>query len=175
MQRTSFQTPPSDVNNVAKCCNTLDDGTPTPIDSVKTGDNGFGGPSGSIRTCVKDLLRLYSVFLASANDQFANATTSTKGSPLKQVSHLMSAKIPMNQPTRGETSYGFGWARVQLPGTMGDIGSVPKPRPPGGPPKVSLRGGGFGTLDRLQSTLDAKRYASGGKRRRLSISPLSSR
>jgi Beta-lactamase len=45
----------------------------------------------------------------------------------------MSAKTPMNQPTRGEKSYGFGWARVQLPGTMGDIGCNPPLMPHGMP------------------------------------------
>lgn len=52
MQRTSLQTPPSDIDKVAKCYNTLGGGTPTSIDSVKTGDDGFGGSSGGIRTCV---------------------------------------------------------------------------------------------------------------------------
>ena len=101
MGRTYFQTPASNIDNVARCYNTLDDGTPTPITCVKTGDESFGGPSAGIRTCVKDLLKLYSVFFASANDEFESGTTSTKGSPLKQVNHLMSAKIPMNQSTRG--------------------------------------------------------------------------
>jgi hypothetical protein len=108
MQRTCFKTPPPDIDNVAKSYNKLDDGTPIPIGGVKTGDDGFGDPSGSIRTCVKDLLKLYSVFLASANDQFAGGTASTKVSPLKQFNHLMPAKIPMNQPIHGEASYGFG-------------------------------------------------------------------
>ena len=108
MQRTYFQSRSSNTENVAKCYNTLDNGTPTPIDSVKTGDDGFGGSSGGIRTCVKDLLKLYSVFLVSATDQFANGRTSTEGSPLKQVNHLMSAKVPMNQPTLRKSSYGFG-------------------------------------------------------------------
>lgn len=139
LTRTSFQTPPSAVDNVAKCYNTLDDGTPTPICCVKAGDDRFGGPSGGIRTCVNDLLKLYSVFLASANDQFASGTTSTRDSPLKQVNHLMAAKIPIHQATRGEVSYGFGWARVQLPGPMGDIGCNP-PLMPDGMPVVGKGG-----------------------------------
>jgi CubicO group peptidase (beta-lactamase class C family) len=75
MERTYFQTPPSSIDNVARCYNTLDDGTPVPITCVKTGDDSFGGPSAGICTCVKDLLKLYSVFLASANDQFARGVT----------------------------------------------------------------------------------------------------
>ena len=49
----------------------------------------------------------------------------TKDSPLKQVNHIESAKIPMGDPIFRETSYGFGWARVQLPGPMGDMGCNP--------------------------------------------------
>ena len=72
MQRTSSQTRPPDISNVAKCHNALD-AEPAPlIARVKTGDDGFGGLSGGIRTCVKDLLQLFSVFLASTNDQLAN-------------------------------------------------------------------------------------------------------
>ena len=125
MSRTSFKTSQADTDNVAKCYNVLDDGTPTAIPCVKAGDDGFGASSGGIRSYVKDLLKLYSVFLTSTNDQFASGKTSTKDSPLKQVNHLMSAKVPMNPPTRSETSYAFGWARVQLPGRMGDIGGKP--------------------------------------------------
>ena len=133
LERTFFQVPPANLDNVAKCYNTLDDGTPTPIDSPSGGGNQFGGPSGGIRSCVNDLLKLYSEFLSTANDQFSNGLTSTKGSPLKQVNHLMSAKIPMSQLTCRETSYGFGWARVQLPGRMGDIGCNPALMPEGMP------------------------------------------
>lgn len=133
MPRTSFKTPQAGTQNVATCYNVLDDGTPTPVPCVKTGDKGFGAASGGIRTCVEDLLKLYGVFLASANDQFAHGSTSTEGSPLKQVSHLMSAKMPMSQPTRSESSYAFGWARVQLPGRMGNIGCNPGLMPNGMP------------------------------------------
>ncbi len=133
LDRTSFKTPPPDVDNVAKCYNTLDDGTPTPIRCISTGDDGFCGPSGGLRTCVKDLLKLYSSFLRSANDQFASGKTSSKDSPLKQVNYLMSAKIPMGDPTFRETSYGFGWARVQLPGPMGAVGCNPPLMPHGMP------------------------------------------
>jgi hypothetical protein len=73
--------------------------------------------------------------MRAANDQFESGETSTPGSPLKQVNYLMSAKIPINGPTKNEASYGFGWARVQLPGTMGGVGCNP-PLMPGGMPIV---------------------------------------
>ncbi|KAL9611298.1 MAG: hypothetical protein Q9167_004062 [Letrouitia subvulpina] len=133
MPRTSFKTPQTGTDNVATCYNVLDDGTLTAIPCVKAGNDGFGAASGGIRTCVRDLLKLRSVSLASGNDQFSYERTSTKDSPLKQVNHLLSAKIPMSQPTRSETSYAFGWARVQLPGRMGDIGCNPSLMPNGMP------------------------------------------
>ena len=46
-------------------------------------------------------------------------------SPLKQVNYLKSAAIQKNGPTLNEASYGFGWAQVQLPGTMGAVGCNP--------------------------------------------------
>ena len=45
----------------------------------------------------------------------------------------MSAKIPMGDPTFRETSYAFGWARVQLPGPMGAVGCNPLLMPHGMP------------------------------------------
>ena len=133
LERTSFKTPLPDVDNVANCYNTLDDGTPTPIRCLAAGDGCFCGPSGGLRTCVKDLLKFYSSLLGPANEQFASGTTLTEDSPLKQVNHLMSAKIPMGDPTFRETSYGFGWARVQLPGPMGAVGCNPPLMPHGMP------------------------------------------
>ena len=133
LERTFYSKPPTGIKNVATSYNTLDDASPTPIESIKAGQDGFGGPSGGIFTCVQDLLKLYAVFLSSANDQFAKGTTFTDGSPLKQVNHLMSAQIPMPEPSLGEKSYGFGWARVQLPGPMGDIGCNPPLMPDGMP------------------------------------------
>lgn len=122
LERTHYSKPPVDTKNVATSYNTLDDASPTPIETIKAGQDGFIGPSGGLFSCVKDLLKLYAVFLSSAKDQFARGTTSTDGPPLKQVAHLMSARVPISEPSLGEKSYGFGWARVQLPGPMGDIG-----------------------------------------------------
>ena len=133
LDRTSLKTPLPDVYNVAKCYNTLDDGTPTLIRCATTGDDGFCDPSGGLRTCVKDLLKFCSCLLRSANDQFSSGKTSTEDSPLKQVNYLMSAKIPIGDPTFRETSYAFGWARVQLPGPMGAVGCNPLLMPHGMP------------------------------------------
>ena len=74
----------------------------------------------SAETSVKN-----SFLLSPANEQSSSGETLTKESPLKQVNYLMSAKIPMGDPTFRKTSYGSGWARVQLPGPMGAVGCKP--------------------------------------------------
>ena len=141
LRRTSFKTSAADIGNIAKCYNTLDDGTPIEIPCVKAGNDLFGGPSGGLRTCVNDLLKLYKTFLSSFNDQFSKGTTTTKDSPLKQFTNLTSARVPMNAPTKEEESYAFGWVRVQLPGSMGKIGCNPALMPQGMP--IVGKGGSF--------------------------------
>jgi hypothetical protein len=125
--------PAAGTENVAVAHTVLDDGTLYPIAPVQAGKDLFGGPSGGLRSSVNDLLKLYKSFLATSNDQFKTGNTATKDSPLKQVQHLMSAKAPVNPPTKTETSYGFGWVRVQLPATMGDIDCNPPLMPDGMP------------------------------------------
>ncbi|KAH6630928.1 beta-lactamase/transpeptidase-like protein [Chaetomium sp. MPI-SDFR-AT-0129] len=133
MTRTFLKTPPLDLDNVGKCYNALDDGTSAPITCVKVGDDWLGAPHAGMRTCVKDLMKLYKAFMQAFNHQISTGNTSTEGIPLKQVSQLMSAKIPMDQPSKNEASYGLGWARVQLPGRMGQIGINPGLMPHGMP------------------------------------------
>ncbi|PVH79400.1 beta-lactamase/transpeptidase-like protein [Cadophora sp. DSE1049] len=118
---------------IDKAYTTLDDGSPIEIPTVQSTDKIFSGAAGGLRTCVKDLLTLYSAFIHAANDQFDTGKTSTPGSPIKQASHLMSSKIPMGGPTKNEASYAVGWARVQLPGAMGGVGCNPPLIPDGMP------------------------------------------
>lgn len=122
MRRTFLKTPPADVEDVATCYNALDDATPTPITSPKVGDVGYGSASGGLRSCARDLIKLYSAFVRSFNHQFETGQTSTPGSPIRQAAQMMSAKVPMFSTSKNEISYGFGWARAQLPNTLGHIG-----------------------------------------------------
>ncbi|WVN90649.1 uncharacterized protein L203_105891 [Cryptococcus depauperatus CBS 7841] len=155
MTRTSFKTPASHLDNVGKCYNTLDDGTAAPITCVKAGDDWFGASSWGMRSCSSDLMKLYKAFMTCFNDQLATGKTSTDGLPLKQVAQLMSAKMFMDQPSRNESSYCFGWIRAQLPGRMGHIGFnpilIPHGMPivgKGVPPRLVIfhQGAGPGTL-----------------------------
>lgn len=133
MERTSFQTPSKSVDGVAVCYNALDDASTVPIDFLKMGDDGYGAASGGARSSVKDLLKLYSSFIKGFNSQFSGNVSHDVGSPLKQLSHIMSSKIPFDQPSQHEASYAFGWGRVQLPGRFGQIGLNPGLLPQGMP------------------------------------------
>ncbi|KAH6848208.1 beta-lactamase/transpeptidase-like protein [Chaetomium sp. MPI-CAGE-AT-0009] len=133
MTRTYLRTPPADLDNVGKCYNALDDGTSAPITCIKPGDDWLGGPHAGMRSRVRDLMKLYKAFMHGFNHQLSTGKTSTEGVPLKQVAQLMSAKVAMAQPSKNEASYGLGWARVQLPGRMGQIGINPGLMPDGMP------------------------------------------
>ncbi|KAF5252687.1 hypothetical protein FANTH_2314 [Fusarium anthophilum] len=133
MERTSFQTPLESVDDVTVCYNALDDASTVPIDFLRMGDVGYGAASGGARSSVKDLVKLYSSFIKGFNSQFSESVTPDDASPLKQLNHIMSAKIPFNQPSQHEASYAFGWGRVQLPGRLGQIGLNPALLPQGMP------------------------------------------
>lgn len=68
LKRTFSRAPPAGTENVSKAYNTLDDLSPVEIHPPRTGDNSFGGASGGMFTCVKDLLTLYKALMAAAND-----------------------------------------------------------------------------------------------------------
>jgi CubicO group peptidase (beta-lactamase class C family) len=112
LERIMTKPPDLGTDNVAVAHTVLGDGTPYPIAPVQAGKDLFGGPSDDLRSSINDLLKLYMSFLATFNHQFKTGNTATKDSPLKQVQHHMSAKVPMNPPMKIETSYGFGWVRV---------------------------------------------------------------
>ncbi|KAI0017951.1 beta-lactamase/transpeptidase-like protein [Xylariomycetidae sp. FL0641] len=112
-----------DDDDVARVYGTLDDRTPVEIASSATAEDVVGGPGGGLFTCVADLLRGYSGALAAYHDQMATGRTATAGSPIRRAADLLSAKIPMPQPTYREASYALGMCRTQLPGPLGQIGN----------------------------------------------------
>ncbi|KAK5654339.1 hypothetical protein OQA88_7248 [Cercophora sp. LCS_1] len=122
MNRTFLTTPPPTVDNVAECYNVLDDLTPALITAPQMGNDWWGGPSGGIRSSVADLLKLYKFFLKAFNNNEASEGTLS----LRQGEYLMSPRVPLESVSRREASYAMGWARVQLPGSMGHIGINPR-------------------------------------------------
>ncbi|KAM0329221.1 hypothetical protein ACHAQA_004521 [Verticillium albo-atrum] len=128
LERTFIGHPSENTDNVAKAYNTLDNGTPTEIPTVKAAEGVFGGASAGLFTCTKDLLKVYAAILDAMNASFDTGlpdTPVTSNSPIKRAADLFTAKIPMAQPSFAEASYAFGLCRVQLPNTMGHIGMNP--------------------------------------------------
>ena len=120
-------------DNTAKAYVALDDGTSTEIAGVKVAADRFGGASGGIRSCVKDILKLYQELMRAGKHQFSTGQTYTPGSPLKQVAQLLTAKTPIKKTPLLENSYALGWVRSQLPSPMGAVGLNPKFIPDGMP------------------------------------------
>jgi hypothetical protein len=139
MKRAFTGPPPQDTEDVAKAYNTLDDGTPTDIPLVKAGEGVFGGSSGGMFTCVEDLLKAYGAMVAAINHEFGSGQSplADAPSPFKCARDVFSAKVPLGQPTLLKSSYGFGTARTQLPGVMGQIGMNPGLMPEGKMPVVA--------------------------------------
>lgn len=137
MTRTYLQTPPADLDNVSKCYNVLDDGTAAPITPTRLGDDWLGDSHAGMRSCMKDLMKLYRGFMHTFYKQLSTGETSTPGLPLKQVTHLMSVKVVMDHLSMNEISYGLGLGRVQLPGKMGQLGMNPGLMPRGMPVVVT--------------------------------------
>ncbi|KAM0248984.1 hypothetical protein ACHAP5_003193 [Fusarium lateritium] len=133
LERTSFRTPSKDAEDVAVCYNALDDASVAPINYPRMGDDWYGAASGGARSSVKDLVKLYGSYMKGFNNEFKGANSSSEESTFKQLTHIMSAKIPFDQPSQFEASYGFGWGRVQLPGRLGEIGMNPGLLPKGMP------------------------------------------
>lgn len=125
LPRTFMNPPPSVVtDNVAICYNALDDGTPVRIPSPRIGEEGIGAASGGLWSCSTDLVKFYGAFLRSYRHQVATGQTTTPGSPLKHVAHMMSAQVSMPETAQHTLSYGMGWACVQLPNTLGTLAST---------------------------------------------------
>lgn len=122
LHRTSATAEAGD-DNTTKTYAALDDGSPVEITSDKIGADTFGGADSGMRSCVKDLLRLYNELMEAWEEQLDTEDTSTQGSPFKQVCQLLSAVIPIGEKyCLHERSHALGWARTQTPGPIGGTG-----------------------------------------------------
>ncbi|KAJ5815935.1 hypothetical protein N7447_008168 [Penicillium robsamsonii] len=117
MISTTFRPSFEESNNVAEPHASLSNGEVYPLTfQPNFADTLFEASRGAYST-VSDLL-------IWAKETMA-ASQSTEASPntvLKQIPHILSNHIAMQSPSLLERSYGFGWARVQLPGIVGHLG-----------------------------------------------------
>jgi CubicO group peptidase (beta-lactamase class C family) len=91
---------------------------------VKAGDDWFLGSAAGIRSCVRDLQKLYHAFIICYNDQTTTGRTSTPGLPLRQVATPMSPQIVIDS-SDPQATYGLGWAIARTPCRFGYIGLNP--------------------------------------------------
>ncbi|KAJ5422617.1 Beta-lactamase-related protein [Penicillium cf. griseofulvum] len=104
-------------NNVAEPHASLSDGEAYPLEfQPNFADTLFEGYRGAYST-MNDLLIWAKETLTASQDTVPSANTI-----LKQIPHILSNHVAMGNPSLLERSYGFGWARAQLPGIVGLLG-----------------------------------------------------
>ena len=118
LERTDAHGSMEKYDNVTESYTVLDDRTPVHVQLTGISGATLNGAAGGVKSCIKDLLRLYHALLQAAVHQFESGETSTPGSPFKQLVRTMSAQIPLPGPSLRESSYGLGWLRTQLPNVM---------------------------------------------------------
>ncbi|KAI9836854.1 MAG: hypothetical protein M1819_001019 [Sarea resinae] len=138
MRRTFTEDPSGQVDNVSRSYASLSDGTPYQISPPRLGDRTLMAPAAGIRSCVNDLLHFYAAIMVAASEQATNQTTSTPGSPLKQLSTIMAGHVHM--PCSGQ-QFALGWIRAELPNSLGAINRILLPSAPdhgiGGAPRLA--------------------------------------
>lgn len=115
------------LSNIAESYMALADGTPYHLPWPDPEDGKVMEGAVAVQSNVHDLLNYYAATLFAAEDQQKHGTTSTDGSPLKQVSIMLQPHVDLDPRNTGlERSYGLGWIRTELPGQLGIIGLNPR-------------------------------------------------
>ena len=123
MKRTVIKVTQPEPNNRAKAYMPMDDHSFTEIPFPESQDGTIQAASGGIRSCVRDLLTYYHAIL-QARRRKASGTSDADSSALEQATMVTAAHNLIGKPSM-KKSYSLGLLRVELPGTMGDIGSNP--------------------------------------------------
>lgn len=116
MTRTTMGVPNGD--NVARCYMALTNGTPCEVPSTAYAATRARAGAGACRSSINDLLRLYAAWMAAANHQEANRTTSTPENPIK----CASTQWASHNKVRDGEFYGLGWLITRLPTVAGRLG-----------------------------------------------------
>ena len=123
MQRTRVHSSPDKMENFAKAYMYNGDSPHLvhrpPIEVGASMEGAVG-----VKSSIHDLLIYYREFLKARKDQFARHTTSTAGSPFKQVQELLRPRIVIDglKSEFSETTYALGWAEAKLPTALGALG-----------------------------------------------------
>ncbi|CAG8908438.1 unnamed protein product [Penicillium egyptiacum] len=104
-------------SNIAEPHASLSNGEACPLEfQPRFSFTSFKGSRGAYST-VSDLLVWARETMAASEN-----TRTLTNTVLKQIPHILSNHIAMKIPSLLERSYGFGWARAQLPGVVGLLG-----------------------------------------------------
>ncbi|KAL0259328.1 hypothetical protein SLS55_005064 [Diplodia seriata] len=120
LERTTIGEPPHE--NRALCYMSLDDATPINVPHPQPGAGRLMAAAGGMKTCVNDLLKLYSAFLDAVEhpDQEHSAYN-----PFRLVPKLIEPQIRVDASSPFQIHYALGWVRSELPAPLGLIGINP--------------------------------------------------
>lgn len=114
MQNTTTKISSLHSENIAKPYTTDSKGKPVGLRSAMTFEGSLFEAAGAAYSNVDDMLSYASTILSSYQDGgYSNPMLDT----------ILSGQIPVFGPTFRERSYGMGWIRTQLPGTLGIMGN----------------------------------------------------
>ena len=116
----------SKIENVAQAYMALSNGSPFHLPRPSVEDGVIMEGAVGLQSNVRDLLMYAQKLMEAAEDQNARKTTSTEGSPLKQLPTILQGHINLSQTVSElERSYALGWIRTMLPGPLGTVGLNP--------------------------------------------------
>lgn len=115
--------------NTSLAYSALSDATPYNVPLPGSSASGAMGSAGGLMTTTNDLSKYYKALLRLwTRDGYPGSGSTTQDGAVQvfpEISWLFTPLQIMGSPTIREKSYAGGWARSQLPGTVGDIGVNP--------------------------------------------------
>ncbi|KAF4609840.1 hypothetical protein G7Y89_g15783 [Cudoniella acicularis] len=100
---TTVRNPEGD--NIAKGYIALEDGSPFPNKWPYVSNGTIMSGAAGVQTTVHDLLQLYGAVLKASHDQFQIKTSSTEGSPLKELPTIMASHMSIGDTSTSGQSY----------------------------------------------------------------------
>lgn len=117
MQRSTIGIP--DDENLAATHAVRNDGTPCKIPYFNYSDGTGLAGGGAGKSTITDLLLMYQSLISAYNHQVRTESTSTPGSPFKQMKKVFAPHVALGGSQIDRQGYCFGMYRTRLPGILG--------------------------------------------------------
>lgn len=117
MKRTTLGIPNGE--NVAYPHAVRNNGTPCRILHVNDSESTGLAGGGSGKSTINDVLIMYQSLISAYNHQLRTESTSTPGSPFKQMTTVFAPHVAIGKSHIEHQSYCFGMYRTRLPGILG--------------------------------------------------------